>query len=89
MQQTKGKSIGFPLVLVVSACIVAVFIWVLSFGLLMPLSVTIIGLSVVLFGIWTLLNRSSKTSRILASTLIGMPFVLALFLVFRNLALHG
>ena len=89
MQQTKGKSIGFPILLVVSAGIVAAFIWVLSFGLLLPLSVTIIGLSLVLSGIWTLLNRSSKTSRILASTLIGTPFVLVLVFVFRTQALHG
>ena len=89
MQQTKGKSIGFPILLVVSAGIVAAFIWVLSFGLLLPLSVTIIGLSLVLSGIWTLLNRSSKTSRILASTLIGTPLVLVLVFVFRTQALHG
>ena len=89
MQQTKGKSIGFPILLVVSAGIVAAFIWVLSFGLLLPLSVTIIGLSLVLSGIWTLLNRSSKTSRILASALIGTPFVLVLVFVFRTQALHG
>ena len=89
MQEATQKSIGFPILLVISGCILGAFIFVLSFGLFMPLSAAVVGLSLVLSGTWTLLNRSSRTSRVVASILISAPVLLIVSLIFRSQALHG
>ena len=89
MPQMQSKSIGFPILLVFSACIVAVFVYVFSLGLFLPLSATIVGLSLVLSGVWLLLNRSSRTSRILATALVCAPFLVVVMVIFRSQAMHG
>ncbi len=75
-----------PFAIVIVGFIASIALAIFSFGVLLPLSALLLGLTAVLVGFWVLLNRESTASRILAAFLIFIPAAACITLILRLLA---
>ena len=78
MQKPSPQSLVIPISFVALAVLAAIVISVLSLGLLTSFGGVSIGLSLVLSGVWLLLNRRSTATRVVSLILIATPVVAVL-----------
>ena len=89
MQKPASQSLAFPISLVILAIAVALAITIFSLGVFWQLGAALVGLSLVLFGVWLLLNRRSIASRVASSILIFLPVFTIFFAFLRMVTRHA